>query len=130
MKHIFTVAVVFTICLLFGAIPVMAQSQLETDNAIEAIAVGDEDSYLAEALEEMLATPPNWGVIPPEARNQELINKKIIPVIQPALIEGTVYMRDVTNGTIVAGPTGEESNNGPSAPSAPTAPKAPLKPKL
>jgi hypothetical protein len=79
MKHIFAVAVIFTICLLFGAIPVMAQSQSEKDNAIEEIAAGDEDSYLAEALEEAYATPPNWGVIPPEARNQELINKKIIP---------------------------------------------------
>jgi hypothetical protein len=71
MKHIFAVAVIFTICLLFGAIPVMAQSQLEKEDAIESIAVGDEDSYLAEVLEEMLATPPNWGVIPPEARTME-----------------------------------------------------------
>jgi len=79
MKHILVVAVVFTICLLFGAIPVMAQSrpesqldtQLEKDNAIQAVAVGDEESYLAEVLEEMLATPPNWGVIPLEARTLE-----------------------------------------------------------
>jgi len=75
MKHVFTIAVIFAICLLFGAVPVMAQSQLDTqlekDNAIQSIAVGDEDSWLAEVLEEMLATPPNWGVIPPEARTME-----------------------------------------------------------
>jgi hypothetical protein len=75
MKHIFAVAVIFTICLLFGAIPVMAQTQqltqLEKEDAIQSIATGDEESFLAEVLEEMLATPPNWGVIPPEARTIE-----------------------------------------------------------
>ena len=132
MKHVF--AVIFTVCLLLGVVPAFAQSQLETDNAIEAIATGDEDSYLAEVLEDMLATPPNWGVIPPEARNQELINKKVIPVVQPTLIEGTLVMRDINNGTIIAGPTGEEVSSGnPAAaplPITPIAPKVPSKPKL
>jgi hypothetical protein len=63
------IAVFFTIYILVIPVFAFAQSQLEKDNVIESVAVGDEESYLASVIEEMMGTPPSWGVVPIDVGN-------------------------------------------------------------